>query len=539
MRRPAGRAVDLLLTGGRIFTGNPRQPRAEAIAVRANRIVAVGSAAGLSNLSGRGTRVVDLAGRFACPGFIDCHVHLLMAGLSLTRAALTGCDSREALIEKLRERASSLPEGAWLLGRGWDQERLGGVWPRREWLDEAFGELPVLLYRVDGHVAWASSAALRIAGIGETTTAPRGGEIVRDESGQPTGILKETAAGLVEAHVPPPSAAERREALEAALGELRLHGVTSVHELSPPGALKTFRELHEEGRLTARISAWARLEENLSAAEELRERFAPTDPMIRCDTLKTYLDGTLGAYTAAMIEPYADNPATSGAMQWEEEELAHAMRRAHRSGFQLALHAIGDRAVHVALSALDGLGGAARARRHRIEHAEVVSAGDIPRFLSVGAVASMQPSQLLSDGVWLQKRLGEKRLARAFPWRSLVDQGTPVILGTDWPVEPLDPLRTLCGATAPVELHRQASDSDGGLSWAAARQLEVAEALTAMTVAAAWASFEENIKGVLMAGHLADIVVLSADPFSAPPEEIPGIEIDMTVFDGRVVHSRE
>ena len=514
MRRPAGRSVDLLLTGGRIFTGNPLQPRAEAIAVRANRIVAVGSAAGLSNLSGRGTRVVDLAGRFACPGFIDCHVHLLMAGLSLTRADLTGCDSRDALIEKLRERASSLPEGAWLLGRGWDQERLGGVWPRREWLDEAFGELPVLLYRVDGHIAWASSAALRIAGIGETTAPPRGGEIVRDESGQPTGILKETAAGLVETHVPPPSAAERREALEAALGELRLHGVTSVHELSPPGALKTFRELQEEGRLTARISAWARLEENLSAAEELRERFAPTDPMIRCDTLKTYLDGTLGAYTAAMIEPYADNPATSGAMQWEEEGLAHAMRRAHRSGFQLALHAIGDRAVHVALSALDGIGGAARARRHRIEHAEVVSAGDIPRFLSVGAVASMQPSQLLSDGAWLQKRLGEKRLARAFPWRSLVDQGTPVILGTDWPVEPVDPLRTLYGATAPVELPRQAPGSDGGLSWAEGRQLKVAEVLTAMTVAAAWATFEENIKGVLKAGHLGDIVVLSADPFS-------------------------
>ena len=535
MKKPAVKAADLLLTGGRIHTGNPQQPRAEAIAVRGNRIVAVGSAAGLVNLAGKGTRLVDLNGRFACPGFVDAHAHLLTAGLALSRVNLEGAASREDIVARLRERAAALPEGGWLLGRGWDQERLGGEWPARDWLDEAVGGRPAMLWRVDGHILWASSAALDAAGIGPGTPNPAGGEIVRDASGRPTGILKETACALLEAVAPAPSGGERREAIEAALAELRRNGVTSVHEMSPPETLRTYAHLRAEGRLSVRISAWAPLQEDMTAAEQLREEFPPSDPLIRMETLKGFVDGTLGARTAALSEPYSDDGSTSGLLLYEEERLGRLLRRAHRAGFQLALHAIGDRAVHVALSALDGLGGGARSRRHRIEHAEVVSPGDLSRFNSVGAVASMQPAQFRSDGAWLARRLGTGRVSRAFPWRAMLDQGTPLLFGTDWPIEPLDPIGTLKAAVAPVE----AVIADAGPALAGHGRLTVGEALDAMTRTGAWATFEEEIKGSLTAGRLADIVVLSADPFSTPPERLGELTVDLTVFDGRIVHARE
>lgn len=533
MKSQSLKHADLLLTGGLIYTGNARQPRAGAVAVRGNRIMAVGSVEGLAGLKGRNTRVIDLGGRFACPGFTDSHVHLLWGGLSLSRADLSGCRDRESMIALIREKASLLGEGQWLLGRGWDQELLG-VWPRKEWLDEAIGDRPALLQRVDGHVAWVSSAALRAAGIDGNTLAPPGGEIVRDETGSPTGILKETASALVESVVPASLPAERRAALEGALAALRRAGVTSIHELSDPDALSTYRELREEGLLTTRISSWVDLDEDLTAAEALREQYPPVDQMIRCDTLKCFVDGTLGASTAAMIRPYADSPESHGSMRWDEASLAEILRKAHRAGFQLAMHAIGDAAVHKLLSAMDGLGGGAPSRRHRIEHAEVVSPGDIGRFHRVGAVASMQPSQMLGDSPWLESRLGADRLSNAFPWRALRDQGTPVIFGTDWPIEPLDPMTTLYAAVSGAPREGRPGDA-----WRRGLQFTVEEALEAMTSLPAWATFEEESKGTLEAGRLADIVVLSEDPFEVPPEELRRITVDMTVFDGRVVHARE
>lgn len=537
MKKPPGRSADLLLTGAHVFTGNPQQPRAEAIATHGNRIVAVGTAEGLAGLAGKGTRVIELPGKLVCPGFIDCHVHLMTAGLALWRADLGGCASREAIIERLRQKESTLPQGAWLLGRGWDQELLGGTWPHRQWLDEAFGDRPVFLWRVDGHVAWASTSALAIAGVGEAADIPQGGQVIRDDAGQPTGIVTEGAADLVQSAAPPPNAAERREAIEAALAELRRNGVTSVHELSPPETLRTYSELRDEARLTVRISAWADLVEDLSGAEQMREQFPATDPTIRCDTLKGFIDGSLGAGTAALLDPYVDNPSSTGVLRWDEEGLAAVVRKGHRSGFQVALHAVGDRAVHLALSVLDGLGGGGRVRRHRIEHAEVVSPGDLPRFLSVGAVAGMQAGQLISDSVWLERRLGAGRLGRIFPWRQLLDQGTPLIMGSDWPIEPLNPARTIAAAVGSVEMPGISFAPDG--SWRAGKNLTVAETLTAMTKTAAWSTFEEQSKGSLQAGMLADVVVLSADPFSVPPEEIGKMDVEMTIFDGRVVHSRQ
>jgi hypothetical protein len=528
---------DLALVGGTVFTGNPVLPRAQAVAIKGNKIIAVGSDEGIRPLVGRTTRVVELGGRFAAAGFNDAHTHLLAGGFSLVRLDLAGAATLDALRERIAASAAKLEPGAWLEGRGWDQTLLpGGGWPPLGLLDEAAGGRPAFLWRADGHTAWASSAALEAAGIGPATVDPAGGEIVRDATGAPTGILKESAAALVERAVPKPGPAEHASAIVAALGELRRHGITSVSDFSPPEAVRVYRQLRQEGRLTARINEWADLAESLDEAEEMRDHLGPDNHYLRCTTLKGFLDGTLGSRTAAMREPYDDAPGESGLVQVGDEHLRRLVHRAHRAGFQVALHAIGDRAAAMALDAIAELGPDGALRRHRIEHAEVVDPADIPRFRSCGAVASMQPGQLLSDFRWLMGRLGPHRARTAFPWRPLRDAGARVILGSDWPIEPLDPLRGLYAATAELREEAAAAGAPGLRAGAAMRP---EEALDAATLAPAWASFEESVKGSIQAGRFADVVVLARDPTRIPTDELPAVTVDYTIFDGKVVHARE
>lgn len=535
MPRAARFTCDLALLRGTVYTGIPVLPRAQALAIKSNKIIAVGTDSGIQALIGRNTRVIDLEGRYAGPGFNDAHTHLLGGGFALTRLDLTGAATLEALRERIAKAAARLEPGAWLEGRGWDQTLLPeGAWPPLALLDEAVGGQPAFLWRADGHTAWASSAAMAAAGIGPATPDPAGGEIVRGASGAPTGILKESAATLVERVVPKPGAAEHASAIAAALGELRRNGITSVSDFSPVEAVRVYLQLRQEGRLTARINEWAPLVENLDAAEELRDQLGPDNPYLRCTTLKAFLDGTLGSRTAAMLEPYEDAPAESGLAQIGEDHLRHLVLRAHRAGFQVALHAIGDKACRMALDAIAELGPGAAARRHRIEHAEVVDLADVARFRAAGAVASMQPGQLLSDGRWLVSRLGARRARSAFPWRGLADAGARIILGSDWPIEPLDPLRGLHAATAEL---RALDPLEPELR--AGAQLRSEEALAAATLGPAWATFEESLKGTIQAGRVADLVVLSRDPTRVAPDEIPAIEVDFTIFDGKVVHARE
>src|SRR5207249_1675561 len=401
-----------------------------------------------------------------------------------------------------------LAPGAWVQGRGWDQSLLpGGEWPPLALLDQAAGGRPAFLYRVDGHTAWVNSAALAAARTGPGTTGPPGGEIVRDASGTPSGILKEAATHLVERIIPKPGPAEHRAAVSAALAEFRRLGITSVSDFSPAEALRVYSELMQEGRLTVRINAWGELREDLTATESMRELFLPENPYIRFGTLKAYLDGTLGARTAALLAPYSDAPTDAGLAQLGEEHLRRLVARAHRAGFQVALHAIGDRAVRMAIDALAALGAEGAGRRHRVEHAEIIDPHDIERFVETGAVASMQPSQLLSDLRWLVSRLGEGRVVNTFPWRRLADSGAKVVFGSDWPIEPLNPLRGLFAATADLEAEGLPS-----LGLRAEAQFTPDEALEAYTHGPAWASFEEALKGTVVAGHVADLVVLSGDP---------------------------
>lgn len=537
MPRAAKFTCDLALVGGTVHTGNPALPRAQAVAIKGNKIIAVGTDEGIRALVGRNTRVIELGGRFAGPGFNDAHTHLLAGGFARVQLDLAGAATLDDLRGRIAERAAKLEPGVWLEGRGWDQTLLpGGDWPPLALLDEAAGGRLAFLWRADGHTAWASSAALAAAGIGPATEHPAGGEIVRDASGAPTGILKESAAALVERVLPKPGPAEHAAAVAAALGELRRNGITSVSDFSPPEAMRVYRQLRQEGRLTARINEWAPLDESLDEAEEMREHLGPDDHYLRCTTLKGYLDGTLGSRTAAMREPYDDAPGESGLVQIGDEHLRRVVSRAHRAGFQVALHAIGDKACAMALDAIADLGQEGALRRHRIEHAEVVDPGDVPRFRASGAVASMQPGQLLSDFRWLMTRLGARRARAAFPWRGLMDAGARVILGSDWPIEPLDPLRGLYAATAELR-EESAAVSAPGLR--AGASLRPEEALAAATLGPAWATFEEGLKGSALAGRLADLVVLSRDPMRIAAEALPAVTIDYTIFDGKVVHARE
>lgn len=535
MPRTAKYSCDLALIHGNVFTGNPAQKRAQAVAIKGNRLIAVGSDAGVRGLIGKATRVLDLGGRFVCAGFNDAHIHLLGGGSALSRIELRGLKGVDDVRRAIEAGAARIAPGGWVEGRGWDQTLMpDGAWPSVSLLDEACNGRPAFLYRIDGHTAWVSSAALEAAGIGPNTPNPPGGEIVRDASGAPTGILKESAAALVERVIPKRGPAEHRAAVMTALAELRRLGITSVSEFSPPEAVRVYSDVHQEGRLTTRISVWAPLSEDLEAAEGVRDRFLPENDYLRCTTLKAYLDGTLGARTAALAEPYSDSPEERGLEQIGAEPLARLVRKAHRAGFQVALHAIGDMATSLALGAIEKLGPEAALRRHRVEHAEVVDPGDIPRFIGTGAVASMQPAQLLSDLRWLVDRLGKDRASWAFPWRRLTDSGVRVIFGSDWPIEPLNPLIGLFAAAASLEAEGLPS-----LGMRAEAQLEPEEALLAYTRQPAWATFEENVKGTLIAGHLADVVVLSNDPTRIPIPEIPSVEVDYTIFDGKVVHSRE
>lgn len=534
-RRALRYTADVALVHGRVFTGNPVMKRAQAVAIKGNRIIAVGSDQGVKSLVGKTTRVLDLGGRFVAPGFNDAHVHLIGGGLAMSRVELRGARTLEELAARITAAASQLPDHGWLQGRGWDQTELpGGAYPPIGLLDEAAGGRPAFLFRTDGHTVWANGAALAAAGIDRDTPDPPGGEIVRDASGAPTGILKESAAELVEKIVPRPGHAEQRAAILAALAELRRLGITSVSDFSPADGARLFNELLQESRLTARIGVSTPLTENLHVAESVRDLFPPDNLILRGATLKGFVDGTLGAHTAALIDPYEDRSEERGLAQFEPEALQRLVRRAHRGGFQVALHAIGDRAARMALDALEHLGPEGRTRRHRIEHAEIVDPHDIPRFVASGIVASMQPAQLISDRRWLAERLGSRQFTHAFPWRRLADSGACVVLGSDWPIEPMSPLLGLFGATA-------ALDAEGlpSLGPRADAQLTIDEALTAFTHGPAWATFEEAIKGTIIAGHLADLVVLSDDPAAVPPEQIPGIAVEYTIFDGKVVYSRE
>jgi len=536
--------ADLVLRGGRIRTQDPSRPLAQALAARDGVLLAVGSDADVAALIGPRTRVVELDGRTALPGLFDAHLHLAGLAEGVRRVDLVGSASEAEVVARVAERAAQAPQGAWVLGRGWDQND----WARAEFpthaaLSGAVPDRPVALWRVDGHALLANAAALELAGIGMDTPDPPGGRILRDAQGRPSGVLVDLATALVEAHVPPLSGAELRAALPRVVADLHRHGITAVTEAGVP--LATAREyaaLARAGSLELRVHVM------LDADDPAVWTDTPGLPTPDLDgrgrvslrAVKAYADGALGSRGAALLAPYADDPGQSGLLLTPPERLRALTERCLRAGWQLGTHAIGDRANRLvldtyaaALAAVPPLQRAVPDPRLRIEHAQVLDAQDIPRFGQLGVVASVQALHQSSDCSWAGERLGPARERGAYAWRALVDTGALLCGGSDAPVELPDPLLAFHAFVARPD---PSGRWPGG--WHPEQALTRAEALSAMTTWAAQACFEEGRLGRLAPGLAADVVVLSDDPLGAPVERLPGLRVDLTVFDGRVVHQR-
>jgi predicted amidohydrolase YtcJ len=558
--QPGLKRVSLVLFNGKVFTADGRGTLAQAVAVDGSRIVAVGSNVEIGRAY-VGAKTIDLHGQLVTPGFNDAHLHFLNGGLSLARVNFAGAKTLEETKRRIAARARELPAGAWVLGRGWDHTLWGGEWPTRKDLDEVAPRNPVFVQRVDGHVSWANSLALEKANVTRASRDPEGGEILRDAAGEPTGILKETAAGLVNSVVPAPSREEKMDALGRSLAEARRYGITSVQDsVSGYENLALYRELLQKDQLTVRVAEWLSMDTPVEELKHQREEFGAlkVDPLrIRISAVKGYVDGTLGSRTAAMLAPFSDDPHNSGIPRMTPEELTRKVVAISNAGFQVALHAIGDKANRMALDAFDRaliernasnakLNGVRRgdvvidhgpimpdSLRNRVEHAQVVAPSDFARFRDLGVLASMQPSHAISDKRWAPDRLGEYRSLGAYSWHTFEAYGVHVPFGTDWPIEPINPYLGLFAAVT-----RESTELEPAGGWLPQERLDIAEAIRCYTAESAYASFEEKEKGQIKPGMLADLTVHTRDLLTIKPEEILQTETAMTIFDGRVVYQR-
>lgn len=496
-----------------------------AVAVVDGGIAAAGDPDGIRALAGATTAIVALGGGVVVSGFHDAHVHLSSGALSQSQIDLRECRNPEEVAEAVVRHAARVPRDSWIRGVGWDHTGWDEpVWPHRGQLDDVVVDRPVLLQRVDGHVAWVNSEALRRLGIGRDTPDPPGGTIARDPATlEPTGVLIERAAELALARLPDESTDERMAGLLRGLDLLRRHGVTSIEDVADPWAMPLYAMLRDRGELTARVSVWLPLGLDAAEAEALRRRHPGDDAHLCVATRKVFLDGTLGSRTAALHRPYADAEGERGTLRVADDALASAVAAADEAGWAVAFHAVGDRAVSQALDTLAMLPPRPRARPHRIEHAQVVSERDVPRFAALGVAASIQPVHLESDARWLERRVGRREGSKLYPWRSLIRSGAVVALGTDWPVETIDPLRGIAAASR----DRRAGDRD--------ESLKTTEALDAYTRGSALAA-GDSLRGRLEPGCRADLVVLSEDPTTTPPDEIEDrVRVTRTVVAGRTV----
>ena len=534
---PKNEPASLLLANGVIYTGDAARARVEAVAIRGERIVGIGSSQEMRKLAGPKTRIVDLRGRFAMPGFNDAHIHLANGGQAKLAIELEGARSLAEFQQRIRSRLGEYEPKEWITGRGWDHT----LWPvqrfpTRQALDAVSRDHPMIFTRVDGHVAVANSLALHLAGIAKDTKDPPGGSIERDAAGEPTGMLKENAVGLVSRKVPPLSASQRRRSILLALAEAARFGVTSLQDNSAWADFQIYEQLKREGKLTARITEWLPFLEPLPRLEEMRRQGGTEDAWLNTGAVKMVVDGSLGSRTAAMLAPYSDDPANRGILRIEPEQLKQMSVERDRAGFQLAFHAIGDRANRVALDAFAAVRAAngPRDRRDRIEHAQVVAPEDFARFAELGVIASMQPVHESTDMRWAEARLGPARLAGAYAWRTMLSRGVRLAFGTDYPVEPINPLR---GLYACVTRELPGGGPRGG--WQPQEKISLDECVSAYTVGSAYAEFEEGKKGQILPGQFADIIVLSADVTRIPAREFFKTEVLQTFAGGRLVYEKK
>ena len=537
-------AADLIITNGKLYTVDKSRPRAEALAVIGERIVAVGTATDIDQWRGAATRVLDAREHLVLPGFNDAHVHFLDGGLQLDSVQLRDAESPQEFARLIGDRARHTSKGEWILGGDWDEEK----WtppqlPTKDLVDPVTPNTPVLVNRYDGHEVLANSVALKLAGINATTPDPPGGTIVRDAQGNPTGILKDAAMELAEKKVPAHSHARLLRAAKRALNYAAVLGVTSVQEMANQGQdlgahIRIYGELEQKGELTARIYVAQPLPHWQEEAR-LGIRHAFGSPRLRVGALKMFADGSLGSSTAYFSQPYTDDPKNRGLLTEGMQPLSKVrswLMNADDAALQVCMHAIGDQAISITLdlfSDLERAHGEAD-RRWRIEHAQHMAAKDFERFAKLNVIASVQPYHAIDDGRWAERRIGPERSQTTYAFRSFLENGVRLALGTDWTVAPLNPMATLYAAVTRATLDGKHPDG-----WVPEQKITLAEAIEAYTMGSAYAEFQDNQKGSLTPGKLADIVILSDDLFAMNPKSIPDVKVVTTIVGGRVVWNKE
>ncbi len=530
-----GLMADLVLVNGKIFTVNPAQPWAQAAAVRDGRFVAVGKDREIKQLIGGKTEVIDLRGKLVLPGFNDAHLHFASGGLYLLGIDLRPARDEQEFVRILKDYIYKVPAGEWITGGNWDHENWPSKkHPRRELIDPVSAGHPVMIQRLDGHIALANSRALELAGITRDTPDPQGGEIVKDAgTGEPTGILRDTAMDLVDKVIPPLTRERRERAIRAAMRHAQELGVTSIQDNSSSEDLEIYQEMRRRGELGVRVNAW-RGADGWADFRRIGITAPYGDPFLRLGTVKLFVDGSMGAGTALFFAPYADEPDTAGLPIHTQEELERLVRDIDAAGLQVAAHAIGDQANAWILDAFAKARAAngGRDARHRVEHAQVVRAADVARFRELGVVASVQPSHCIDDMRWAEKRIGS-RVADAYRWTSLLRAGARLAFGTDWFVEPLDPR---LGLYAAVTRELPGGGPEGG--WHPAEKLGLEKAIELYTLGPAYAEFQENTKGSIEVGKLADMAVMEKDLFAVAKRDILNTPVAMTILNGKVVFRR-
>ncbi len=547
--RAQGRMVepaDIIVVHGRVYTENPQQPWAQAVAIQRGKIVAVGDEPEIERMRGMGTKVINAGGKLVLPGFVDCHIHFIDGSFSLGRVNLEGAKDPADIQKRLRAYASEHPGDDWILGRGWNYAMFGPeALPHKKYLDEILPNRPVFLEGYDGHTYWANSKALAVAGIVRETADPPNGTIVRNpKTGEATGALKESGQDLVAKVIPKPSRAEKLSALSAGMKWANEHGITRVHSAGGDfEVLDLFDEMRQRGDLSVRMYVAYFLNppelrpQDLDAIEHARKKFH--DDWIDASAVKFMVDGVVESHTAAMLEPYSDDPSLKGKLFWEPSNYKAAVAELDKRGLQLFTHAIGDYGVRTALDAYEN----AEARNHnrdrrpRIEHIETINAADIPRFGKLGVIASMQPLHSYPDSdtldVWA-RNAGPDRASRAWAWKSISDAGGRLAFGSDWPVVTLNPWEGVQTAVT-----RQTAEGQPVAGFVPEQRLTVAQVIDGYTLGAAFAGRREKSEGSLEIGKLADLIILSQNIFDIDPHKIGATKVVTTIVGGRLVYQAE
>ena len=525
----------LAVINARIWTGDDAQPWAEAIAINGERIIHVGTTEDVRKIVTAGTELIDANGQMLVPGFNDSHVHFIDGGFGLSSVSLRDAKTKQEFIDRIAAFVKTVPPGTWVLNGDWDHTNWGDELPQASWIDSVSTEHPVFVQRLDGHMGLANSVAMKLAKISAATADVEGGSIIRDKTGMPVGIFKDNSMGLIGQNISDPSDALKDKALVAAMKYVAGNGVTSVQSMGTWADLEVYRRFAKKGRLNTRIYAVVPLSSWKKLSEEV-EKSGKGDSWLKIGGLKGFVDGSLGSHTAAFKKPFSDTPADSGFLVTPVNELYETVSAADKAGFQVMVHAIGDKAIFEQLNIFERVEkeNGKRDRRFRIEHAQHIAPEDLSRFSSLKVIASMQPYHAIDDGRWAEKVIGPERIKTTYAFKSLLDNQAVLAFGSDWFVAPPTPIEGIYAAVS-----RRTLDDKNPEGWVPEQKISVEQALKAYTYNSAYASFDEGNKGILKVGYLADFVILDQNLFNIKPEAIREVKIIKTFAGGRLVFDRD